>query len=366
VLAALAMAKNQAAKVHTMIMGPEDFGEWNRRPRRMLVLMNRRTMLFTSSLSKFADIFFRQSNPNGEKGTMFWAAPEELVHAELEAAASRAGVVSVSDWYESLPVGGAARLNDYRDRYRAQAHESEVQEQRHIASAAHVDDSLDAELELQERQRPIPAYQQTSTSLAHRPDYNCISDCNQNMGVRGGLTTHVPVLLRHGTIFNFIKQRPLIGMEHLLAQHAPVFGSVSHGGLYEVPCLEHLQKLTSCQLKQLAGNGINCRVFGALFLFIMATATLRKDDPMVSIPLHISSSSVTDVVDSEDEECDHVNAKRSRAQELATPAWLSTQNLAGNEGIRNSTASRHDQSQASSSSARASDGCFVNKRSRKN
>lgn len=246
-----------------LTLSPKDLGVFCDRQRLFIVFISRATMLCLCDQGSFKATFLSKfgRRPPDEvcdattmRGDMFLCAPEPVVASSLARAALDVGLDMPATWRQTLSAACLHRLQGFEDD--------------HIRSVEALT-GLDLE-----------------HVKTHQLEEPRLYDITQNCEQRNRSSANLNTLLRRTKYWSAKKQRPMLGLESLVAQGVPVFPEVcSHGGLFECPYASVLHKLSDGQLRSLAGNAICVPIFGHLVAFVLANVVQQRFVTLAPLPL---------------------------------------------------------------------------------
>ena len=191
-----------------------------RRPRRFTLCFLRRTVVWHGCLEHFKELFHVTARMTPDE---YFTAPQSVQDRVLRAQRARFSAEPMSgDWTAALSPGHLGRLEDAMEVFGS---------------------SEGAVLDV---------------------DHNVV-----RIKGRAG-AQQLPPLLTHGTYWHTVLQRPMVGLEHLLAQ-----GISSGEPLHIEKHYPALQNMAEKELKFLAGNGMHVNVVGLLMQYVLCHAELK-------------------------------------------------------------------------------------------
>ena len=246
--------------ITTIVIGPEDFGWWVNRKRRFCVLVLLRScggVLDTiGDLTQFAEVFREQRPQESVKGSMFWCASDEMAKHVSDIEAERLWTQKGYADNEVLKTGSMeARQVLYMKDY---LHDR----------CQYPWTSLNISFD---RLRT-----KFMKELTQR-EGSAIADLDQSPPMFK-ITSHLPCLLGHGTLWSFSHQRALIPHELLIAQGWPMLGLHDGEPVWSEEAWEEIDMHSQAKM---AGNSIHLHVIGALVCWILATGRVVSEGQAV-------------------------------------------------------------------------------------
>ena len=279
--------------IHTVAVGPEDFGWWVSRPHKLSILILRSAAVFIGDIEMFHRVFIKHRTADSDCGSMFVCAPPAAVSHALAQTAERCQhrdtlPQHAVTWRSTLPDGDRRRLQGYEAGERAVIEQAVAQmiaaesAQNGLDEGTHIVDETAVALVLMTRQLQGPG----------------IVTVTQTYGERGcsNFQHCVPALLTCSRLYSLRQDRLLLGGEHLLIQGVPVWSSALNLPFQSAWCT---QPFLESQLKFAAGNAIHGMCAGALTAFAFTCVVFREPQ---KAPAAVPSSPGTTEADDEDDE----------------------------------------------------------------
>ena len=243
--------------IQTIVIGPEHFGWWVNRRRRFCVLVLRRVhggVLDTiGKLSEFAAIFQAPRPEASQKADMFFCASDEMVKHVNDREALRLWEKNSYVDDEDLKSGSMeARQVLYMKDY---LHDR----------CKHPWTSLNISFDQLRAKFMKEIVQREGTAVA---------DLDQSPPMFK-ITSHLPCLLGHGTLWSWTHQRTLIPHELLIAQGWPMLGMDEEQIVWSEDAWEEIDMSSQAKM---AGNSIHLHVIGSLLCWVLATGRAVEVD----------------------------------------------------------------------------------------
>ena len=223
-----------------LVLDPKFLGHPVNRPERRYTWGIRRDHLLRGSIEDFILMFEAGLVTDAD---IFWCAPEGFLMSELEHLAKKkkcyAEKVRLNirrDWSDFYPAGAIHRMKD------------------HYAKGL---------------KRVLPVMHGTGDELV-------IADLEQNPGFGPAAGNMMPTLVTHGLIHSFVRDRPLVPLEHLVAMGFNVFHPLHNKELALKPGLKNC---SSAELKRMAGNAMYLPLVGVQILYLLSYVYRKPPAP---------------------------------------------------------------------------------------
>ena len=257
------ITNSHSSQVYCIVTGPEDFGWWSRRPRKFCIMVLRsRAKLLVDDMTSFQSTFFKQRDDTGQRGGMFWCAPQDFLSKKFKKMLRDCCLVvqgRAMNWIDVLPEGEQRRLAVYKD-----MHAKAIEERVAFILAAD----------------PDLAKQCTASELKQAIKDMCgdaIASFNHHYGSKGSSNNSpmVPCLLTNTKLYSFRARRPLFAEEHFLVQGMPTF-TEELGGSYSCPF--DINQFSCPTMRNFTGNMIHSMVAGALTAWALSNLVLVDEE----------------------------------------------------------------------------------------